>query len=156
MDYQETKAPLFEALAIARESLQVVSLYAASAQVNAERLRAACTNELFATDRAYALARDGIPFRDAYRQVAADPAGQEVGDLVARLHARDSEGAPGNLGLDQVAGRIAAERAAWQRRQTHVEHAIAALLRGDSAVEPDSRYGGSGGFADGCDIALGI
>jgi argininosuccinate lyase len=156
MDYQETKAPLFEALAITYESLQVVGLYAASAQVNEERLRAACTPELFATDRAYALAREGIPFRDAYRQVAADPAGQQVGDLVARLHARDSEGAPGNLGLDQVASRIAAERATWQRRRSHITDAITALLRGDPAMGPEPRHGGPGGFADASDIALGI
>jgi len=156
MDYQETKAPLCEALAIAHESLQVVGLYAASLQVNAERLRAACTPELFATDRAYELARDGTPFRDAYRQVAADPAGQEVGDLVARLRARQHEGAPGNLGLDQVAARIGAERAAWQVRRAHVTGAIAALLHGDVPATSAVHDGGAGGTAGELDIALGI
>jgi argininosuccinate lyase len=137
MDYQETKAPFFETLALCRESLAVVALYAGRLRVNEERLRAACTSELFAADRAYELTRDGMPFRDAYREVAVDPMGQEVGDLIARLHARTAEGTPGNLGLGQVEARIAVERAAWAERQRRFESAIAALLAGASPAETE-------------------
>ena len=117
MDYQETKAPLVEAIHICRESLGVVRLFAARLEVNAERLEAACSAELFATDRAYELAVGGVPFRDAYRQVAATPTAEEPGDLVARLHARTAEGTPGNLELGLVAERIAEQREAWQQRE---------------------------------------
>jgi argininosuccinate lyase len=162
MDYQETKAPLFEALSLTKESLQVVGLYAANVQVNEERLRAACAGELFATDRAYELARAGVPFRDAYRQVAIDLTGASAEpdrDLVARLHARSHEGAPGNLALDRLAERIARERAAWAERQAKVAKAIATLVDGvPMASDPchTDSAGGLGGFADGCAIALGI
>lgn len=124
MDYQETKGPLIEALAITRESLEVVSLFAAGLELDEDRLRAACTPDLFATDRAYDLVRTGVPFRDAYRQVAADPQAEAPGDLTARLHARDVLGGPGHLDLASVGARIAAARAIWQACQDHFTAAI--------------------------------
>ncbi len=134
MDYQETKAPLIEAVSLCRESLRVVALFAANLSPNVEKLEAACTAELFATDRAYELVRDGVPFRDAYRQVAASPREQEPGDLRARLQARTSSGAPGNLGLHVLAQSLAAERAAWEQRRQTFTRAIAALVSPDDAT----------------------
>ncbi len=128
MDYQETKAPLVEAAHICQESLEVVGLFAARLKVDQERLHAACTAELFATDHALDLAREGTPFRDAYVAVAANPEGQAGGDLVERLRARAHEGGPGNLALEGVAARVDAERAAWSARREHFEQAIAALV----------------------------
>ncbi len=136
MDYQETKAPLIESLHITRESLSVVRLFAAGLEPQPERLAAACDAELFATDRAYELVAEGVPFRDAYRQVAADPGAQEPGDLVARLRARAHLGATGALDLPGLADRLAAEASAWRRRRAHFAHAIAALTGGDHAA-PD-------------------
>jgi argininosuccinate lyase len=159
MDYQETKAPLFEALALCRESLEVVALYAAALRVDEGRLRAACTPELFATDRAYELAREGLPFRDAYRQVADDPAGQAVGDLAARLRARSHEGATGNLGLASVATRLAGERAAWAARRQRFEGAIAALIAGAEPPRPREKHPIPALMADGAGgpaVAMGI
>ena len=157
MDYQETKAPLIEAVHICRESLQVVRLFASRLEVNRQRLEDACTGELFATDRAYELAQSGMPFRDAYRLVAANPAAEEPGDLVARLHARTSEGAPGNLGLAQVQRRLTGERAAWQGRQERFSAALSALVRGkgEPAHATASPAAGGGFFGNGV-VALGI
>src|SRR5260370_5111523 len=116
-----------EAVRIGGESQGVAQLLAVGISVREERLGAACTTELFATDYAYELVTTGVPFRDAYQQVADNPTAQAPGDLVARLRARTSEGAPGNLGLERVAARVDAERAAWQERQQRVTAAIAAL-----------------------------
>jgi len=133
MDFQETKAPLIEAVHLCIESLEIVGLFASHIEVDQERLQAACTTELFATDRALDLARQGTPFRDAYVAVATTAAGPEQADLVAQLRARSHEGAPGNLDLDGVAARISAEHAAWQARRAHFEQAIAALV-GESST----------------------
>jgi argininosuccinate lyase len=138
MDYQETKAPFIEALAICGESLRVAALYASTLQVNRERLEAACSAELFAADRANALAQSGTPFRDAYRLVAADPAAQDAGDLTERLHARASEGAPGNLGLSQTRQRLAVERAAWQARRERLDTALASLAGANPPLAADT------------------
>src|SRR5260370_7773423 len=77
MDYQETKRPFIEALDLVQDSLEICTLVASSLGVNAARLAAACTFELFAADRAYELATVArLPFRDAYRIVGAEVTAQ--------------------------------------------------------------------------------
>jgi argininosuccinate lyase len=134
MDYQETKQPLIEALSLTAGSLEVVTLFAAGIEPQAERLAVACDAELFATDRAYELAAQGIPFRDAYRQVADEPGAQEPGDLVERLRKRAHAGAAGNLALDGLGKRIAAVSAIWGERESHFTTALDALVSGKLAA----------------------
>ncbi|HEV2404420.1 MAG TPA: hypothetical protein VGR88_03140, partial [Ktedonobacterales bacterium] len=110
-------------------------------QVNRERLEAGGSAELFAADRANALAQSGTPFRDAYRLVAADPAAQDAGDLTERLHARTSEGAPGNLGLSQTRQRLAVERSAWQARSKRLDTALASLAGANPTLAGDTLAG---------------
>lgn len=163
MDVQETKAPLLEAIAICRESLDVVGIYAAHLRPDTERLAAACTAELFATDHAYELAQSGVPFRDAYREVAANPDAQAPGDLQTRLRARNATGAPGNLALDAVKERIAAERSVWRMRQREFVAALSTLVSGtaerDGAMRksgPPARQSGAGERMGETQIVLGI
>jgi argininosuccinate lyase len=128
MDYQETKAPLIESVHICNESLSVAAIYAEHLSFDEERVRAACTSELFATDRAYDLVIQGVPFRDAYRQVAKAPAAGDGGDLDQRLRARTLRGGTGNLGLDALAERIYQEQLVWEARHEHVQSAIESLI----------------------------
>jgi len=139
MDYQETKAPLMESLAICRESLAIVGLFAANITVDVERIRAACTGEIFATDRALALAQSGVPFRDAYQQqAAATQTPTAPDDLDMRLHERTSLGTSGNLGLPTLIARGATDRTAWDERQTTFTNAITALWAVAPQAESDS------------------
>ncbi len=127
MDYQETKRPFMEALDVVQESLEICSLVISQLEVNAERLTAACTFELFATDRAYELAIVAkLPFRDAYRIVGAEVTAQldrhlplpveSQEQLAERLAARSHLGGTGNLGLAQVQKQLEEARADWERR----------------------------------------
>ncbi len=75
------------------------------------RMRAALEPSMYATDLAVDMARDGVPFRDAYRQ-AADPARWAQGDPAASLAARSSPGAAGDLRLDVLHTRLDALQAA--------------------------------------------
>lgn len=68
-------------------------------------MRAALEPSMYATDLAVDLAREGTPFRDAYRQ-AADPARWQVGDPDASLAVRVSPGAAGDLRLDELRMRL--------------------------------------------------
>ena len=52
------------------------------------------------------MAREGLPFREAYR-LAADPARWAEGDPDASLRARVSPGASGELRLDALKERLA-------------------------------------------------
>ncbi len=130
MDYQETKQPLMEAIHLTEGSLEVVRLFAAGLRPNRARLQEACAAELFATDRAYEMAAKGVPFRDAYREVAADPSAQEPGDLAMRLRLRSHAGGTGALDLGGLARRIATERATWERRARTLAQTLDALATG--------------------------
>ena len=112
---------------ICRESLGVVRLFAAraGAATGAAAKRPAAPNSSPPTAPT-SWRVGGVPFRDAYRQVAATPDAQEPGDLVARLRARTAEGAPGNLELRWVAARLAEQRAAWQQARRRFAAALSA------------------------------
>jgi argininosuccinate lyase len=139
MDYQETKRPFIEALDLAQDSLEICTLVASSLGVNAARLAAACTFELFAADRAYELATVArLPFRDAYRIVGAEVTAQldrhlplpveSQEQLAARLAARSHLGGAGNLGLAQAQERLAEAGADWEQRKETFTAAIQKLV----------------------------
>lgn len=128
-DYQETKKPFMEAVDLAIQSLAVAGLTVSSLQPNEERLLAACTPELFATDQAYALVQQGMPFRDAYRKVGTSLAELPEVDAHESLRKRTHTGASGNLGLapllsslqdeqELVRQKLAALRAGWKEMLT--------------------------------------
>ena len=70
-----------------------------------EKMRAALEDSMYATDLAVDLARQGVPFREAYRQ-AADPTRWSQGDPEASLAARVSPGAAAALCLDVLRTRL--------------------------------------------------
>lgn len=70
-----------------------------------ERMRAAIEPSMYATDLAIELAREGLPFREAYRQ-AADPARWTKREPADSLAARVSPGAAGDLQLARLAERL--------------------------------------------------
>ena len=76
-----------------------------------DRMRAALDPSMYATDLAVDLARQGMPFRDAYRE-AADPARWAEGDPAASLAARVSPGASGAALNAVLKARLAALGAA--------------------------------------------
>ena len=71
-DLQLTKGPVMRTLAITSQCLAMMTRVFEALTVDAARCRAAMTDELFATEKVYELVRQGLPFRDAYRQVARD------------------------------------------------------------------------------------
>ncbi len=68
-DLQLTKEPLFNAIEITTQSLQVMTIVIAGMVVNKQKCLAAMTPELFATEEAYKLVKNGLSFRDAYKEV---------------------------------------------------------------------------------------
>ena len=105
-DLQATKAPVIRAMSAGLEALALVAPLVRAMDLDRDRMRAAISPDMYATDRAVELAAQGVPFRSAYRQVAA-----ELGDLAGRspeesLQARVSPGAPGALMLDTLRARL--------------------------------------------------
>jgi len=71
-DLQLTKGPVMRSLAVTAQCLAMMTLVFEKLTVNADRCQAAMTDELFATEKVYELVRQGVPFRDAYRQIGRE------------------------------------------------------------------------------------
>ena len=72
-DLQEDKPPVFAARRDVRLALAALAVLVEGLELDRERLAAACADPLLrATDAAEELVREGVPFRDAHEQVAAE------------------------------------------------------------------------------------
>jgi argininosuccinate lyase len=131
MDSQDTKRPFMDALDLAAQSAAVASLVVSQLEPNEERMQAACSPELFATDIAYDLVRGGTPFRDAYREVAAKVADLPGQDPRAHLEHRTHQGASGDLRLETSAAEISRRSSAIDARQEGLAAIASGLLSGE-------------------------
>jgi len=104
-DLQNTKGAIFHAFRHGLGALELLPGLLHGIAWNDERMRAALDPSMYATDLALDLAKQGVPFRDAYVQ-AADPARWVGGDPEASLAARVSPGAAGELRLNLVRARL--------------------------------------------------
>jgi argininosuccinate lyase len=106
-DLQFSKGAIFHAFGRGLAALALLPDLLRNLEWRVERIEAAIEPSMFATDLAVDLAREGVPFRDAYRQ-AADPARWQQGDAGGSLRARVSPGAAGEMRLDTLRARLAA------------------------------------------------
>jgi argininosuccinate lyase len=114
-DFQETKWPLMKSLEVTAECLVAMRMIFEKLKVNRETLMKSFTPELFAADRALRMAAEGkMPFREAYRKVAAELDRLEMEDPVENIRSKRHIGGPGNLGLENLAKAINAERRALE------------------------------------------
>ncbi len=118
-DVQLLKKPVFSAVDTSKELLTMLAHLVPSLRVNTVRAEHACGAELYAAHRASALARDGVPFRDAYRKVAAELA---AGTFQSRptVSGEPPLGAVGNLGLEPMAGQIQNSQQWWLRTREQI------------------------------------
>lgn len=68
-DMQLTKEPLFNSFEITKDCLRMICLVLPEIKVNKESCKKAMSKEMFATEEAYKLVKQGMPFRDAYKKV---------------------------------------------------------------------------------------
>ncbi|MCK4812590.1 MAG: argininosuccinate lyase [Candidatus Marinimicrobia bacterium] len=71
-DYQLLKKAVFESIDITLSSLHIINYVFQKLKVDNVSCANAMTDEIYATEKAYRLVRNGIPFRDAYKQVAKE------------------------------------------------------------------------------------
>lgn len=69
-DVRPIKSAVIKSFRICYESLVLVSSLFAKLEVNEENCRRHLTPEVYATHEAYELVQQGIPFREAYKQIA--------------------------------------------------------------------------------------
>ena len=115
-DFQETKAPLLKGMDLADSSIKVCDLVISRLKVNKDVLEQSCVPEIFATDRALELVLNGMPFRDAYREVATNLDKLDVTESRKDILSRKHMGATGNLGLEGLKKHIDRE-IEWVRKE---------------------------------------
>lgn len=116
-DVQFLKPPLFAGIDTTGEMLRMTAYALPRLTVDAERGLAALDAGTLSTDEALRRAEAGVPFRTAYREVAAAIARGDTFVLPAPseiLRRRVSTGGLGNLGLPSLLKRLARERR-WAR-----------------------------------------
>ena len=128
IDFQETKGPMIRAFDLVNDALAICALTIGKTTVNEQVIRAACSPELFATDMAYDLVKQGMPFRDAYRKIAKIADDLPAVDADAALRERTHLGASGNLGLEHLKRWIVEERQIAEHRRDAFASAITALV----------------------------
>lgn len=104
-DLQFSKGAIFHAFGRGLGALELLPDLLRNLEWKPEAMRAALDPSMYATDLAVDLARQGMPFRDAYKQ-AADPARWAQGDPEASLTARVSPGAAADLRLAALRSRL--------------------------------------------------
>ena len=127
-DHQFLKRPFLEALAKGKELLDICTRLLPGLEVRREACGNACTDDLYAAQEAYRMvAEQGLPFRDAYKAVAAQiQAGTFRPD---RSEPAESHlGSPHRLGLPVTASALN-EAEHWVRaRREQLETATERLF----------------------------
>ncbi len=100
-DFQDSKKPLFESLAITLGSLKVATILVNGINVNLQALQKSLTPEIFATHQALDLVAHGMPFRSAYQQAGKDIMTIKF-DPISAVKKSTHIGSTGNLGLKQL------------------------------------------------------
>ena len=107
-DLQATKPPLLRAFGKGLQALKLLPDLLAGFQWQEERMRKSITPEMLATDRALDMAREGIPFRDAYKSAAADSGEISAEGIAQSLANRVSPGGCGQLETGLLEARLGA------------------------------------------------
>jgi len=107
-DLQATKPPFLRAFRKGLQALDLLPDLLASFKWQAERMQASITSEMLATDRALDMARDGIPFRDAYKTANAVGAAISAEEIAQSLINRVSPGGCGRLETALLESRLSA------------------------------------------------
>ena len=69
-DIQLSKEPTMRSIDLIKNCLDINTLVISGLIVNEENCKKAMTDELFATEQAYNMVKEGTPFRQAYRKIA--------------------------------------------------------------------------------------
>jgi len=71
-DFQLTKGPILNSMETTLSSAKVMGKIVSGLKLNKEKMKAAMTEELYATEKAYMLVEQGVPFREAYKKVSEE------------------------------------------------------------------------------------
>ena len=128
-DLQDTKALCLDGMRLVRSALAVVAAAVPTIEPVEERIVAALTPDIYATDEAYRLVREqGLAFRDAYKQVGTQLHRLQVPNHEQVVRNRTHLGSTGKLGLVKLGERVQRLHHSWDGRLQRLESTWQALL----------------------------
>ncbi len=71
-DVQLTKKPVINGFEITKDAIEIITKVLEQLKVNKNKCKNAMTKELFSTDKAYKLVKNGVPFREAYKEISQE------------------------------------------------------------------------------------
>lgn len=127
-DFQDTKEPWLRGLSVALACIRIMEHTFVGIEAVPEKLKAGFTPDIYATDEALRLVANGMPFRDAYRQVGTnlDKLGNQ--DATSSIRSRTYPGTAGNLNLDYVRAQIGESQTLLDQDSQRFAAAILSLL----------------------------
>nr|MDA3852192.1 lyase family protein [Spirochaetaceae bacterium] len=126
-DFQETKEPFLRGCRQILLSMGIIKLTMEELQVNEEQLIKGFTPDIYATDRAIELVRQGKSFRDAYIEVGLSLEELKTRDPYEALKSRRSTGTTGALKLKEMETRRKELEGHIVRRREPVVQALTSL-----------------------------
>lgn len=105
-DLQATKPPLLRAFKKGLQALDLLPGLLSAFEWQVKRMKASISPEMLATDRALDMAREGVPFRDAYKIASAECAVISDEEIAKSLINRVSPGGCGRLETGLLQSRL--------------------------------------------------
>ena len=143
-DFQLTKEPFIKSLVLTEKTLYIMIHVLQKLNVNSRACEKACTPELFATDEAYELVKQGKPFREAYQEVAKKFSQRQSTNQITKkkvmifssanlvqkaLKQRTHSGSAGNLQLEKLNKSVQEIEQHLDQQKKEFEKAIEQVLR---------------------------
>ncbi len=119
-DTQLTKDLMVKALHLYSNTVKVMSTVTAGITLNKTKCIAACSAEIFATDKALDLVKDGMPFRDAYRHVASHLAELRAIDPVKNISQKLINLKPVQANWNANSRWLSGQQRHWQQTVKHL------------------------------------
>ncbi|MCH2206470.1 MAG: hypothetical protein MK132_11430 [Lentisphaerales bacterium] len=105
-DYQESKPVFMEGLELISTSIEAMTIIVKNTGIKEDKLKAAFSPDIFATDVVNRYVMQGKTFRDAYKEIKSNLKSVETEDPQENINSKTHLGATGNLGLDVLADRL--------------------------------------------------
>ncbi len=128
-DTKKTKGLLILSTNLVKSVLETCDVVIQGLEINKEKMLAALTPEIFATDYAFELVlKKNLPFREAYKIVGENLETLPHYDPVKNIKAKTHVGATGNLGLLKLSKQITIQKELWDKKQTKFKNKLNNLL----------------------------
>jgi argininosuccinate lyase len=109
-DLQDTKKLMIQTFSQTAEFLRILRVVFQEIEPIAENLLKALDKTVFATDYAYEKVKQGMPFREAYREVGSHLEDLPQFDIQKNLESKKHPGATGNLCVNETESRLTQEK----------------------------------------------